>query len=66
MHGTTITATPSRITVGASWFGEVITRVEDANTYGHYPNRVRVTTDNVRAYNITLGARYAAATVAIV
>jgi len=62
----TIVATAENIVPGAFWFGERIDSVEDANSYGHYPNRVRVTTDGKRSYHVTLGAKYSSAITAIV
>lgn len=60
-----VTATSDLIRVDALWFGHTITRVEDANAYGHYPNRFRITY-GTQCSHVTLGATYSGPITAIV
>lgn len=60
-----VMATPENIYEGGWWFGEKITRVEDANAYGHYPGRKRITVLGM-AFHVTYGATYSGPLVAIV
>lgn len=64
-HSNPITATADLIVEGAYWFGHLITRVEDANAYGHYPNRFRISYDG-QCSHVTLGATYSGPFTAIV